>query len=93
MMVKFLKSSCWRILFLSLVLFGCTNNNGERSFTVTAVRDGNTTVLSADNADQKDSLRIVSGSENRELEFLLEDFCGKNGAAIVINYMRSEEHT
>ncbi|MDR2304157.1 MAG: VWA domain-containing protein [Treponema sp.] len=34
-------------------------------------------------------MRIVSGSENRDLEFLLEDFCGKNGTALSISYMGS----
>jgi Ca-activated chloride channel family protein len=45
--------------------------------------------LSAGNSSKKDALLIVSGSENRELEFLLEDFCAKNGASITITYMGS----
>ncbi|MDR3192252.1 MAG: VWA domain-containing protein, partial [Treponema sp.] len=39
--------------------------------------------------NSNNSLSIVSGSENRDLEFLLEDFCGKNGAGIRISYMGS----
>jgi Ca-activated chloride channel family protein len=52
-------------------------------------RDGNTTALTARNSNKRNSLLIVSGSENRDLEFLLEDFCAKNGAAITISYMGS----
>ncbi|MDR2617942.1 MAG: substrate-binding domain-containing protein, partial [Treponema sp.] len=73
---------------MSLVLSGCTNNE-KTSFDVTISRDGNTTTLSAKGGDAKNSLLIVSGSENRELEFLLEDFCAQNGAAITISYMGS----
>jgi Ca-activated chloride channel family protein len=69
-------------------LSGCTNNE-KPSFDVTVSRAGNTTTVSAKNSDSKNSLSIVSGSENRDLEFLLEDFCGNNGAAISITYMGS----
>jgi Ca-activated chloride channel family protein len=74
---------------------GCTEKNAERpaaegpAFEVTVSHDGTTTTLSAKNSSAKKSLRIVSGSENRDLEFLLEDFCGKNGGAIHITYMGS----
>jgi Ca-activated chloride channel family protein len=87
-MMMFFRSNCLSIVLLALILSACTNNE-KPFFDVTVSRDGNTTTLSAGNSRLKDSLRIVSGSENRELEFLLEDFCGKNGAAISITYMGS----
>jgi Ca-activated chloride channel family protein len=74
------------------MLSGCTNDettNAKTPLDVTVTRNGNTTVLSAKNSSPKNSLLIVSGSENKDLEFLLEDFCGKNGAAITISYMGS----
>ncbi|MDR2135734.1 MAG: VWA domain-containing protein [Treponema sp.] len=86
------------LLFLVLagqILARCTNEKGEAGNTaldLTVSRDGTTTTIAADTAPanrSKDPLRIVSGSENRDLEFLLEDFCGKNGAAISISYMGS----
>ncbi|MDR0642109.1 MAG: VWA domain-containing protein [Treponema sp.] len=93
MMKKLIKSGFFYIVFLSLALSGCTDNNGETvektDFDTVVSRDGNTTVLSAKNSNPKKPLLIVSGSENRDLEFLLEDFCGKNGAAITITYMGS----
>ncbi|MDR0720103.1 MAG: substrate-binding domain-containing protein, partial [Treponema sp.] len=89
-MVKFLKSSCLYAALLSLILSGCTDtDNGKTLFEVTVSRNGNTTMLSANNSNKKNSLLIVSGSENRDLEFLLEDFCAKNGAAVTISYMGS----
>jgi Ca-activated chloride channel family protein len=92
--MKFFKSSCLCTVLLSLVLSGCTDtntdtDNSKTSFELTVSRDGNTTVLAAKNSASKNSLLIVSGSENRDLEFLLEDFCAKNGAAITITYMGS----
>jgi Ca-activated chloride channel family protein len=86
--MDFFKSSFAGIVLWSLVLFGCSDN-GKTPFAVTVSRDGNTTALAARNSNKKDALLIVSGSENRELEFLLEDFCAKNGAAITISYMGS----
>jgi Ca-activated chloride channel family protein len=77
---------------LSIILSGCTNGKTSAEKTarnVTVFRDGNTTALSAKGSNSKNSLRIVSGSENRDLEFLLEDFCGKSGAALSITYMGS----
>jgi Ca-activated chloride channel family protein len=79
-------------LLILLILSGCTNDKEaaeKPAFNVTVFRDGNTTMFSARNSSAKNSLRIVSGSENRDLEFLLEDFCTKNGGAININYMGS----
>ncbi|MDR2758208.1 MAG: VWA domain-containing protein [Spirochaetaceae bacterium] len=87
-MIKFFKPAYGCILLLSLVLSGCINNE-ETSFDVTVFRDGNTTTLSTENSDPKKALLLVSGSENRELEFLLEDFCGKNDTAVTIAYMGS----
>jgi Ca-activated chloride channel family protein len=52
-------------------------------------RDGATTTLLAKKLNSKNLLRIVSGSENRDLESLLEDFCAKKGAALTISYMGS----
>ncbi|MDR1931446.1 MAG: VWA domain-containing protein [Spirochaetales bacterium] len=46
-------------------------------------------ILSGCTDNSIDSLEIVSGSENRELEFLIKDFCDKNNAAINISYMGS----
>jgi Ca-activated chloride channel family protein len=77
----------WAALF-SATLSGCPNS-GKTASPVTVFREGNTSGISANNADRKNLLRIVSGSENRDLEFLLEDFCGKNGAALSISYMGS----
>jgi Ca-activated chloride channel family protein len=88
MKMKLLSSSCVYALLLSLILSGCTDN-GKTSFDVTVSRNGNTAMFSAKYSNGKDALRIVSGSENRDLEFLLEDFCAKNGAAITISYMGS----
>jgi Ca-activated chloride channel family protein len=90
--MKFFKLACLCAVLLSLVLSGCTNNAGtaeKAAFDVRVSRTGSTTVLSAKRLWSKKSLRIVSGSENRDLEFLLEDFCGKNGAALTISYMGS----
>jgi Ca-activated chloride channel family protein len=94
MITKFFKSSCLYAILLSVMLSGCTNTNNEETaekpaFDVTVSQEGNTPVLLAKGSDFKDSLRIVSGSENRDLEFLLEDFCGKNSAAIAVTYMGS----
>jgi Ca-activated chloride channel family protein len=75
-------------MLLFFIVSGCTNNEKTPS-PVTVARNGNTSVLSAEGSDVKNPLRIVSGSENRDLEFLLEDFCGKNNAAISISYMGS----
>ncbi|MDR2185074.1 MAG: VWA domain-containing protein [Treponema sp.] len=86
--MKFFRSSCLYAFLLSVILSGCTGNK-KTPLDVTVSRDGNTTTLSAKNASSKNSLRIVSGSENRDLEFLLEDFCGKNGAVLSISYMGS----
>jgi Ca-activated chloride channel family protein len=92
MPMKLSKPNCLFILLvsvlLSLVLSGCPGNENP-SFGVTMSRDGNTAVFTAHNADKKNPLRIVSGSENRELEFLLEDFCADNGTSIAITYMGS----
>jgi Ca-activated chloride channel family protein len=88
MMMQIFRPRRLSILLLVLVLSACTNNE-KTLFDVTVSRDGSTTTLAAKNSNKKDSLLIVSGSENRELEFLLEDFCAKNGAAITINYMGS----
>jgi Ca-activated chloride channel family protein len=89
-MMKFFKSSCLYAVLLSLILSGCTDtDDGKTSFEVTVSRNGNTTTLSAKNSNFKNSLAILSGSENRDLEFLLEDFCAKNGAAVTISYMGS----
>ncbi|MDR0584453.1 MAG: VWA domain-containing protein [Treponema sp.] len=87
----------FKLFFLYAALFfpllcGCTNDEGtaeKPAFDVTVSREGNSTALSAKGSDAKNPLRIVSGSENRDLEFLLEDFCGKNAAAISISYMGS----
>jgi Ca-activated chloride channel family protein len=87
-MKNFKSGPFWGVLLLFLMLSGCTDN-GKTSFGVTVSRDGNTTLLAAGSSNKKDALQIVSGSENRELEFLLEDFCGKNGGAISISYMGS----
>jgi Ca-activated chloride channel family protein len=87
-MTKFFKSSHLYIVLVFLILCGCTNE-GKPFFDVTVSRDGATTVLAAHNSTPKNSLLLVSGSENRDLEFLLEDFCAKNGAAITITYMGS----
>jgi Ca-activated chloride channel family protein len=43
----------------------------------------------ANNPGSKNTLRIVSGSENRELEFLIENFCKENNAAVNLTYMGS----
>jgi Ca-activated chloride channel family protein len=67
---------------------GCGGGKKAAS-PVTVSRNGATSVMPADNMNSKNSLRIVSGSENRDLEFLLEDFCIKNGAALSISYMGS----
>jgi Ca-activated chloride channel family protein len=76
---------------LSLTLSGCINDEGAEKapLEVTVSRDGSTTTLRAKNSSSKNSLSIVSGSENRDLEFLLEDFCGKNEAAVSISYLGS----
>jgi Ca-activated chloride channel family protein len=87
-MMKFFKLFLIYAALFSTLLSGCTNNE-KRASPVTVSRDGNTTALRAENSDPKNALRILSGSENRDLEFLLEDFCGKNGAAISISYMGS----
>jgi Ca-activated chloride channel family protein len=88
--MKFFKSSHLCIALLSLVLSGCTNNEKTPSvFDVTVSRNGNTTTLSAKAGNAKNPLMVVSGSENRELEFVLEDFCAKTGATISITYMGS----
>jgi Ca-activated chloride channel family protein len=90
--MKFFETSFLYAVLLSVILSGCTNNGesaGKTAFDVTASRDGNTTMLSAKNSNPKELLRVVSGSENRDLEFLLEDFCGKNGAAVTVTYMGS----
>jgi Ca-activated chloride channel family protein len=84
-----------RLSILSfLILFilpGCTNDEKTEKavFDVTVSREGSTTTLAANNSNKKDALLIVSGSENRDLEFLLEDFCAQNGAGISITYMGS----
>ena len=78
----------WYVMVLVLVVSGCTD--GEKTASpVTVSRSGTAGVFSADRAAPEKALRILSGSENRDLEFLLEDFCGKNGAAISIHYMGS----
>jgi Ca-activated chloride channel family protein len=91
--MKSLKSNCLfvfsvSVFLLFLILSGCPNDE-KISFDVAVSRDGSTTTLAAKNSNKKDALLIVSGSENRELEFLLEDFCAQNGAAIRISYMGS----
>jgi Ca-activated chloride channel family protein len=91
--MKFFKSSRWGIFLVFLILSGCEKNK-ETPFNVTVSRDGNTTSLVAsmplaNSVNQKNVLMIVSGSENRDLEFLLEDFCGRTGASITISYMGS----
>ncbi|MDR2159109.1 MAG: substrate-binding domain-containing protein, partial [Treponema sp.] len=91
-MIKFFRSGCLCAALLFLIPAGCTNNErtGEKAaLDVTVSREGSTTVLAAKNSREKNTLRIVSGSENRDLEFLLEDFCGRNGAAVRISYMGS----
>jgi Ca-activated chloride channel family protein len=88
MVGNYFRSACLYALLFFLVLSGC-GDNGKTSFNVTVSRDGNTTVLSAGASNKKDALLIVSGSENRELEFLLEDFCAQNGTAVSISYMGS----
>jgi Ca-activated chloride channel family protein len=92
MVIKLFKPGCLCAALLSLIFAGCVKYGGAGEKPppdVTVSRDGNTTVLSAENSNSKNSLRIVSGSENRDLEFLLEDFCGKNGTEITITYMGS----
>jgi Ca-activated chloride channel family protein len=90
LMPKFFRLSCLYAALLAVVLSGCGERSAEKSaYNVTVSRNGNTTVLSAKNVNPKNALRIVSGSENRDLEFLLEEFCGKNSAAIRISYMGS----
>jgi Ca-activated chloride channel family protein len=88
MIMKFFKLIFLYAALFFTILAGCTNN-GETVFPVTVSRNGNTTVFSTKGSDFKKTLWIVSGSENRDLEFLLEDFCGKNGAAVSISYMGS----
>jgi Ca-activated chloride channel family protein len=91
-MTKFFRSRYLYAAFIFLILSGCIKDEEaaeKTAFDVTVSRDGNTTVFSLRNARAKDSLRIVSGSENRDLEFLLENFCAKNGGAISISYMGS----
>ncbi|MDR2095040.1 MAG: VWA domain-containing protein [Treponema sp.] len=90
--MKFFRASCLYAALVSFILSGCTDNEitaEKKASDVTVSRNGNTTVLSVHISPAKNSLRIVSGSENRDLEFLLEDFCGKNGAGISIHYMGS----
>jgi Ca-activated chloride channel family protein len=92
MVMKLFKSSCLYAALLSIILSGCTKNeraSEKTAFDVRVSRNGNTTAFSAKNSTPQNSLRIVSGSENRDLEFLLEDFCGKNGGEITITYMGS----
>ncbi|MDR2313710.1 MAG: VWA domain-containing protein [Spirochaetaceae bacterium] len=77
-----------------MVFSGCTNADDQRTVEKTAAgvtisRTGNTVVMSMGGSNFKNSLRIVSGSENRDLEFLLEDFCAKNDAGVAISYMGS----
>jgi Ca-activated chloride channel family protein len=76
------------LFFILFILSGCTNSE-KNSFEVSVFRNGSTSTLTANHFNRKDSLLIVSGSENRDLEFLLEDFCAKNGGAITISYMGS----
>jgi Ca-activated chloride channel family protein len=90
--MKLFTSGCVCAALLSLMLAGCAKQEGaaeKPSFDVTVSRDGAVTTVSADNALPKDSLRIISGSENRDLEFLLEDFCGKNGGSLRVTYLGS----
>ncbi|MDR3167988.1 MAG: substrate-binding domain-containing protein, partial [Treponema sp.] len=91
MTMKFFKYGCLYAALLSVILSGCTNEGTteKTALEVTVSRDGTTTKLSAKNSNSKNSLLIVSGSENRDLEFLLEDFCGKSGGTITITYMGS----
>jgi Ca-activated chloride channel family protein len=96
MVIRFFKPGCLYAVLLSIVLSGilpgCTNDERiteKPALDVTVSLDGNTTTLSAKGSNSKNPLRIVSGSENRDLEFLLEDFCGRNGTAISITYMGS----
>ncbi|MDR0670349.1 MAG: VWA domain-containing protein [Treponema sp.] len=92
--MKFFKPVFLYAALFFLPLSGCTKTNGEEpaekpAFDVTVSREGSGTTLSAQGADAKNPLRIVSGSENQDLEFLLEDFCGRNRAAVSISYMGS----
>ncbi|MDR3122758.1 MAG: substrate-binding domain-containing protein, partial [Treponema sp.] len=91
-MKKWFASGCVGAAVLSLMLAGCVKQKEaaeKPSFTVTVSRDGSATTVSAGNAREQDSLRILSGSENRDLEFLLEAFCGRNGGSISIRYLGS----
>ena len=83
-MALWFKSGCLYAALLSLILAGCARNED-----VTVSVNGATTTVSATHANPENALRILSGSENRDLEFLLEDFCGKNGGSISISYMGS----
>jgi Ca-activated chloride channel family protein len=99
MAIRFFRPGCLYavllLIVLSGILSGCTKDKTsveKAVFDVTVSRDGNTTVVSAksaENSNSGNSLRIVSGSENRDLEFLLEDFCATNGTAVSISYMGS----
>jgi Ca-activated chloride channel family protein len=84
--IRFFKSGHACVVLLFFILAACTNNNKE---TASASRGRAARNLAAHNSKTNNSLRIVSGSENRDLESLLEDFCDKNGAAINISYMGS----
>ncbi|MDR0598310.1 MAG: VWA domain-containing protein [Treponema sp.] len=87
-----LKSGCLHAALLALILAGCVKNGGSAEkppSDLTVSRNGATTTIRAKDAGLKNPLAILSGSENRDLEFLLEDFCGKNSASIRISYMGS----
>jgi Ca-activated chloride channel family protein len=91
-MARWFKSGCLYAALLSVILAGCFNNGEtpeKAASGVTVSRDGNTATVSAKNSNPQKALRIISGSENRDLEFLLEDFCGKNNGSIRISYMGS----
>jgi Ca-activated chloride channel family protein len=74
------------LLFLSRC--GDTQGSaGKAAFAVTVSREGTAALFSTKKPGP--SLRIVSGSENRDLEFLLEDFCAQNGGTLAISYLGS----
>ena len=68
------------ILILSFSLYACSSDSGD----ITEADEG---VLSHPNADT--TIRIVSGSENKELTHLLEKFVKEHKINIDIDYMGS----
>jgi Ca-activated chloride channel family protein len=69
--------SCWLVLALIIVMTAGCSGSGTTSSGATVLGSGGTV------------LRIISGSENKELESILEDFCNKEHVRIEMTYKGS----